>query len=69
MCAINYEETFAHVSKMKSIRILLALAATRQWPLYQMDVKIVFLNGDLSETIYMQPSPSVTTSPKNVHRL
>ncbi|KAJ9548353.1 hypothetical protein OSB04_020896 [Centaurea solstitialis] len=46
---IDYEETFAPVARVTSVRSLLAIAATKHWPLFQMDVKNAFLNGDLSE--------------------
>ena len=48
---INYEETFSPVAMIKSIRILLSIVAHMET--WQMDVKIVFLNGGLDETIYM----------------
>ncbi|RVW75220.1 Retrovirus-related Pol polyprotein from transposon TNT 1-94 [Vitis vinifera] len=66
---IDYEETFAPVARISSVRALLVVAATRKWDLFQMDVKNVFLNGDLSEEVYMQPPPAplffawVTPSP------
>uniref|UniRef100_A0A2N9G3S6 Reverse transcriptase Ty1/copia-type domain-containing protein n=1 Tax=Fagus sylvatica TaxID=28930 RepID=A0A2N9G3S6_FAGSY len=44
---IDYEETFASVTRITSIRSLLAIAAVHQWPLSQMDVKNVFLNTDI----------------------
>ena len=50
---INYEETFASVARLTSVRSLLVVAAVRHWPLFQMDVKNVFLNGDLLEEVYM----------------
>ena len=46
---INYQETFGLVAKINSIRVLLSLAINFNWPLYQLDVKNVFLNGDLEE--------------------
>ena len=44
---IDCEETFALVARLISVRCLIAMAAVRRWPLYQMDVKNAFLNGDL----------------------
>ncbi|XP_038678419.1 uncharacterized mitochondrial protein AtMg00810-like [Tripterygium wilfordii] len=54
---------------MTTVRTLLAVAAVSQWPLLQMDVKNVFLNGDLSDIIYMQPPPGLRTPPQHVCRL
>ena len=53
---IAYEETFAPVARISSVRVLLAVAVTNKWDIFQMDVKNAFLNGDLSEEIYMQHS-------------
>ena len=41
------------VIKMTSIRNLLAIDVTRQWPLYRINVKNAFLNSDISEVVYM----------------
>ena len=55
---IDYEETFAPVARITSIPSLFAIVAVHQWPLFQMDVKNVFLNDDLTEKVYMQAPPS-----------
>ena len=57
------------MAKMTSIRTLIALATTRRWQLYQMDVKNAFLNVDLSEVVCMQPPPGVFAPPGHVCRL
>ena len=51
---IDYDETFSPITMLKSVRILLAIAATLNYEIWQMDVKTSFLNGELEEDIYMQ---------------
>ncbi|RVW52633.1 Retrovirus-related Pol polyprotein from transposon TNT 1-94 [Vitis vinifera] len=50
---VDYEDTFSPVAMLKSIRILLSIAAYYDYEIWQMDVKTAFLNGHLEETIYM----------------
>ncbi|GKV16980.1 hypothetical protein SLEP1_g27540 [Rubroshorea leprosula] len=66
---IDYEETFALVACLTSVRSLLAVAAMRRWKLFQMDVKNAFLNGDLEEEVYMKPPPGLNHPPNKVCRL
>jgi hypothetical protein len=49
----DYNETFAPVAKFKSIRLLLALAATHAWEVFHDDATTAFLNGILKETVLM----------------
>ena len=49
----DYKETFSSVAMIKSIKILLSIAAHMDYEIWQMDVKTAFLNGSLEETIYM----------------
>ena len=53
MEGVDYDETFAPIARMDSIRILLALACQLKFKLYQMDVKTVFLNELLKEDVYV----------------
>ena len=53
MEGVDYDETFALVGRMESIRILLALACHLKFKFYQMDVKTTFLNGFLKEDVYV----------------
>ena len=50
---VDYDETFSPVAMLKSIRIVLAIAAYFDYEIWQMDVKTVFLNGNLDEDVYM----------------
>ena len=53
MQGVDYNEVFSPVVKHSSIRVLLALVAQLDLELVQMDIKIIFLHGDLDEEIYM----------------
>ncbi|KAK8512047.1 hypothetical protein V6N12_018528 [Hibiscus sabdariffa] len=65
---IDYDETFSPVAMFKSIQIFLAIAAFHDYEIWQMDVKIVFLNGKLEEDVYMtQPEGFVT--PENAGKV
>nr|GFD16648.1 integrase, catalytic region, zinc finger, CCHC-type, peptidase aspartic, catalytic [Tanacetum cinerariifolium] len=46
-----FEESFAPVARLEAIRIFLAYAAHKNMAVYQMDVKIAFLNGNLREDV------------------
>ena len=50
---VDYDETFSPVAMIKSIRILLIIAAHYDYEVWQMDVKTAFLNGNLEEEVYM----------------
>jgi len=44
---IDYEETYSPLTKMVIVRTIIVMATTKRWSLHQMDVKNVFLHGDL----------------------
>jgi hypothetical protein len=46
---IDFEEVFAPVARLDTVRMILALAANRGWQVHHLDVKTAFLNGDLEE--------------------
>ena len=51
---LDFFDTYSPVTRITSIRILIAIAALRNLEIHQMDVKTAFLNGDLEEEIYMK---------------
>ncbi|KAM1500064.1 hypothetical protein ACFX10_022670 [Malus domestica] len=59
---IDYQETFAPVTKINTMRVLMSLAANLGWPLRQFDVKNAFLHGDLDEEVNMDLPPGFTTT-------
>jgi hypothetical protein len=65
---VDYDETFSPVAMLKSIRILLAIAAYFDYEIWQMDVKTAFLNGNLSEDVYMT-QPEGFVNPKNAGKI
>jgi hypothetical protein len=68
---IDYDETFSPVAMIKSIRVLLAIAAHLDYEIWQMDVKTAFLNGNLEEEVYMIQPEGFTSkeSPDRVCKL
>jgi hypothetical protein len=51
---IDFEEVFASVARLESVRLLLAHAASQGWAVHHMDVKSAFLNGVLQEQVYVE---------------
>jgi hypothetical protein len=50
---VDFEEVFASVARLDTIRLILALAANRGWQVHHLDVKSAFLNGELEEEVYV----------------
>lgn len=68
---IDYEETFTPVARLEAIRMLLAYASSNNFKLFQMDVKSTFLNGFISEEVYVEQPPGFENNslPNHVFRL
>ena len=65
---VDYDETFSPVAMLKSIRILLAIAAYHDYEIWQMDVKTAFLNGNIEEELYMV-QPEGFVNPEDVGKV
>ena len=59
---LDYTDTFSPVIKATTVRVVLSLVVTNKWPLRQLDVKNVFLNGHLTEHVYMEQPPGYIDS-------
>ena len=51
---VDYDEIYAPVVRFETIRLLIALAALKDWQIHHLDVKSVFLNGEIKEVIYVK---------------
>ncbi|KAJ3679560.1 hypothetical protein LUZ60_017571 [Juncus effusus] len=61
----DYEETFSPIAKMTSVRVVISMAASLGWKLWQLDVKNAFLYGELDKEIYMeQPVGYISKAPR-----
>ena len=68
---LDFGETYAPLARLESICILLAYAAHHDFKLYQMDVKSAFLNGPLSELVYVEQPPGFEDPkyPNHIYKL
>nr|GFB50978.1 retrovirus-related Pol polyprotein from transposon TNT 1-94 [Tanacetum cinerariifolium] len=68
---IDFEESFALVARLEAVRMFIAYAAHKNFTIFQMDVKIAFLNGPLKEKVYVsQPDGFVDPDfPDHVYKL
>ncbi|GKC64479.1 retrovirus-related pol polyprotein from transposon TNT 1-94, partial [Tanacetum coccineum] len=68
---IDYDETYVPIARLESIRILLAIACTNDFKLYQMDVNSAFLNGFINEEVYVAQPPGFNDfqKPNYVYKL
>ncbi|XP_061993520.1 uncharacterized protein LOC133711405 [Rosa rugosa] len=65
---LDFDETFAHVARLESVRLLLAVACRLRFKLFQMEVKTTFLNGILQEEVYVE-QPQGFKDPHNLDHI
>ena len=51
---VDYSDTFSPIAKMTDVQLFISLVATHNWDLHQLDIKNVFLHGDLQEEVYIE---------------
>ena len=68
---VDYDETFSLVAMLKSIKILIAIAVFYDYEIWKMDVKTAFLNGKLTEDVFLTQPESFTDleHPNSVYKL
>ena len=66
---VDFNEVYSPVSKFSTLRTLLAIAATLDWEIIQLDIKTAFLNGRLDEVIYMYPPEGYSVADNTVCKL
>jgi hypothetical protein len=68
---LDFDETYAPIARLESIRILLAYATYHGFKLYQMDIKSVVLNGPIKEEVYVEQPPGFEDSeyPNHAYKL
>lgn len=69
--SIDFDEVFAPVARIETIRLLVSLAASRDWEIHYLDVKTAFLHGVLKEHVYVtQPEGFIVKgSERKVYKL
>jgi hypothetical protein len=69
--SLDFGETYAPVARLEAIRILLDFATHHNFKLHQMDVKSAFLNGPVSEEVYVEQPPSFEDPqfPNHIYKL
>ncbi|RVW42706.1 Retrovirus-related Pol polyprotein from transposon TNT 1-94 [Vitis vinifera] len=68
---VDYVEVFAPVARLETIRIVISLAAQKDWMIYQLDVKSAFLHGEIHEEVFVEQPPGYEQKGKEskVYRL
>ena len=66
---IDYEETFAPMARLSSVKSLIFIYVARKWPFFQMNVKNAFLNGKLSKEVYMKLPSDYSHPPGFPHKV
>ena len=51
---VNFEEVFAPVARIETVRLLISISASRGWEIHHFDVKTAFLHGELKETVFVK---------------
>lgn len=56
-CDLDYTEMFSPIVKPNTVRLVISLALSWNWPIWQLDIHNAFLNGDLNEEVFVEQPP------------